>query len=399
MVPLNVDFYRLREELRNEVIVRIEQIEVDENPLDAAWLLYALSFENGMRDLFFRKAINELESWALLGTSGSKDKDLASLSLCKYLTGNEQIKKSVGTKIQAILEKALKKEGIAKFSVLNDPEQVFCVTLAGITLEAESRNRLLESIGKSYDGRLTRKALYAAALLGLREVPKAVEELRKPDNIEDAIVVLWFFRTRRDNAKDNILGLWKAFETIYPGTEMVKNTQESYLSNMNLALLYEAITKEIKEPDPNMLFDLHPEIKKIARDHFRNKKYSTAVFQAIQKLKELIEGVTGLKDEMEVELVRKAMNPKKVDKAKKKLVEKKAEEILIKFNQLKELSEKNEQEGLAQIAEGIFKAFRHPRGHKPEDHPLLELNPYEAIAQLMIIDYMWKRIEECKRKS
>ena len=56
----------------------------------------------------------------------------------------------------------------------------------------------------------------------------------------------------------------------------------------------------------------------------------------------------------------------------------------------------NEQEGLALITEGIFKAFRNPRGHKPEDHPLLEIGPYEALNQLIVIDYIWKRIESAK---
>jgi hypothetical protein len=51
---------------------------------------------------------------------------------------------------------------------------------------------------------------------------------------------------------------------------------------------------------------------------------------------------------------------------------------------------------LALIAEGIFCAFRNPKGHKPEDHPLVNIDPYEALSRLIIIDYIWKRIEKAK---
>lgn len=92
------------------------------------------------------------------------------------------------------------------------------------------------------------------------------------------------------------------------------------------------------------------------------------------------------------------MNPRKF--VKRKTEWKEPEEIAVRFNEcLKELSGKDEQEGLALITEGIFKAFRHPKGHKPEDHPLLELNPHEALGQLIIIDYIWKRIEQCQAEK
>ena len=59
-----------------------------------------------------------------------------------------------------------------------------------------------------------------------------------------------------------------------------------------LVLLYEAVIKELTEPDPDILFELypiHPEIKRITRDYFKNKKYAEGVFQAIKKMNEMIE--------------------------------------------------------------------------------------------------------------
>jgi len=48
------------------------------------------------------------------------------------------------------------------------------------------------------------------------------------------------------------------------------------------------------------------------------------------------------------------------------------------------------------IGEVIFKDSSNPKGHKPEDHPLLEMDPYEALDQLIVIDYLWRRIENAK---
>ena len=174
------------------------------------------------------------------------------------------------------------------------------------------------------------------------------------------------------------------------------------LSNRDLALLYEAILREISDPNPVLIFHLYPfsdQLRKISEDHFKNKKYSTAVFQAIQKLKELIEKKTGVQEASEVNLVRRTISTKKIVKEEgcKKFKEKNPDEIIIQLNEyLNQFSGKNEQEGLALIAEGIFKAFRHPKGHNPEDHPLVELSPYEALAQLILIDYLWKRIEKAR---
>jgi len=98
-------------------------------------------------------------------------------------------------------------------------------------------------------------------------------------------------------------------------------------------------------------------------------------------LNEYIQKVSGVADKSEAELVQAVM--KNVN--------------IIQFNEyLTENSGRNEQAGLALIAEGIFKVFGNPKGHKPEDHPLLKITPYEALDQLITISYIWKRVEKAK---
>jgi uncharacterized protein (TIGR02391 family) len=69
--------------------------------------------------------------------------------------------------------------------------------------------------------------------------------------------------------------------------------------------------------------------------------------------------------------------------------------LKIKFNEfLHEEAGKNEQAGLALLCEGIFRAFRNPKGHKPEDHQSVQIEADEALYQLVIISYMMMRIEK-----
>ena len=210
------------------------------------------------------------------------------------------------------------------------------------------------------------------------------------ERFEDILTYLWLIERYRNVFSEDILKYWVMFEKIYPYLETGEEGEDRFnISNRDLAFLYEAILREIKEPDPNMLFDLypiHPEIKKVSAEHFKNRKYVSAVFEATKKLNKMIQEITGIKDKSEAELVQATMkqigNPEK---------------LVIIFNDfIHEESGKNEQAGLAYIAEGIFRAFRNPKGHEPEDHPSLEMSPYEALDQLITIDYIWRRIERAK---
>jgi len=388
MVSLNIDFYELKEKFRTEIVSRLERIEINNYPLNASWLLYALYFEGREANIFFEKGFNEIEKWTLSDTSGKKDKDLGPLSICWFLSTRNDIKDAAINKVKIILKKALPKSGL-KFNVLNDPEQIFCISFLKNKIEEKIKAQLLEIIKSHINGRITRKVLFTASLIEFGENVKEIKNLNTAEDVEDIILILWFFERYKNDLKENLLTLWRAFEDINPVIEMSPDTEVSYISNMDLAFLYESVIIEIKEPDPNMLFDLYPlhkEIKNISYDYFKNRKYASAIFEVTKKLNEMIQNITGIKNKNEAELIQSTM--KQIQKPK---------DLVIAFNDfLSEESGKNEQKGLALISEGIFSAFRNPKGHKPEDHPLLEIKPYEALDQLIVIDYIWKRIESAK---
>jgi len=391
MVSLNlsVDFYKLRKEIRRELISRLSSITINNYSIDSAWLSYALSFEKKSNP-FFEKSIRILEKWICSGGSGSKDKDLAPLSLCSCFSSNEEIKIKAIEKFKKILERVLPKSHL-KFNVLNDPEQVFCASLLLKNIE-DFKGNVIEVVKNNFNGCLTRKVLFIASLIELEEdVSDFVDTLKTEtlDTPEDIISILWLVERYRGKLDKEPLDIWKTFDEFHPGITIVNKGNNSVLSNKILALLYEAVLKEITGPEPNMLFDLYPlnpELKKIANDYFKRKKYAVCIFEVTKKLNEFIQKKSGITNKNEAELVQATM----------KLIKKNP---VIQFNEyLNEDSGKSEQSGIALIAEGIFRAFRNPKGHKPEDHPLLEMGAYEALNQLIIIDYVWKRIESAKIK-
>jgi len=387
MVPLKINLYELKEELKRALIHRLSAITPYEHPLDWAWIAYAFSCDGQKNNPLFEQSVDALEKWAISEEAGIKDKNLAPLCLCYFLSSNQDIKHIISNKAESILKRVIIKKGITKFSPLNDPEQVFCVTLGLKDIITKYSHQLIEIIIKNMNGRPLRKALYLASLFEMERNTHKLPEVEGIQNPEDIITILWLFERYKSEHSEKIKFLWKSYENVHAsiGFDITDSEGLILISNRTLALLYETVTKETKGPNPDMLFDLyplHPQIKKIAEKHFKSKNYVGAIFEATKKLNEFIQNITEIKDKEEVKLVQATM---------------KQNNPIIVFNDFfHEKSGENEHFGLALIAEGIFKAFRNPKGHKPEDHPMLKMDPYEALDQLIIIDYIWKRIEQAR---
>jgi len=224
--------------------------------------------------------------------------------------------------------------------------------------------------------------------LGDKEIDLSV--LKENNSPEDIIALIWFHERYRGFHKKEVISLWKSFENI-KSTINFNTLDEAEglinISNRSVSMLYEAVSKEIRGYDPNMLYDIYPlhkRVREISEKHFKKGTYVAAVDQATKVFNEFIQEKTGIKNKNEAELVQSTMKNIQLP-----------ERLKIKFNKfLDEDSGKNEQAGLALISEGVFKAFRNPKGHKPEDHPIVQLDAYEALDQLITISYLMKRIEK-----
>ncbi len=382
---MNLDFHRLKEAVHREILDRLSQTNLPAEAPDFSWLTYGLWHLEGSDGTNAGPACKRLERWALAEEGERRERYLAPLCLSYCLSQDEKAKQVIGKKIRQLLARLLGVRSSTKFDVLNDPSQVLAVAMAKGALDTEMVEQTVKRVSSAIGGRTIRKALFSAAITKLTGSPVPNEVLSTPTgDLEDVIAVLWL--ARRYNIAD-VVGLWeKVSQTMLPilGNGTFRDLGVSYPS---VALLAEVLQLETTSPSPQILFNLfpfEPEIRKIAGSHFHEGRFTTAVFQATMKLNEFIQARSG-SQKSEGDLVQYTMQPRG------------SKPPIIQFNEFwTEISGKNEQSGLALIAKGIFTGFRNPKGHKPEDHPLGRVDAYEALAQLVVIDYIWKRVSRAR---
>lgn len=403
VVLVMLNFYTYKEEIKRAILVRKAALDVSLHLLDWAWLTYGLSQDGREDNSLLREASEGLKSWAFSEDAGLQERDLAPLCLCAYLITDEHDRELLAAKVIDKIKALLEKE-LTKFSLLNDPEQMFCIIVGGMqghlsNAECEKLRELARRNSKT--GGPVRRVLYTACLLELGVEPDTWdilnEEIGEPEGL---VAVIWLHERYKERHGRSVTSLWKSLENMKETITVESVTTEEVplipLSNRAIAMLYEAVTQQTQKPDPDMLFDnypLHPRVREITESLFKKEEYFNAVFEAVKAFNKFIQKETGL-SESEIQLVLQAvgsptaketMNPK------------------IRFNPLDSSSpdyksQQNEQRGLSCLAHGIFLAFRHPKGHEPKDTRWIHIDPYEALDQLITISYMMKRIEEAKEK-
>lgn len=385
MVP--VDFYKYREQLKRVLLARKESLTGEWDPFVASWIAYGLCADGIQNNSLLTDLAARIERWTAESESWRFQRNLGPLAFSCWLQ-RQQGKSCNAEFIERLSERVRALNTDNRLSILRDPYQVFLLTL-GLSVNEEAKVHLKEVARQQVTkGPIRRRILYAAALKEMGEDISVSSD--ESQDAGDLIMLVWWAERYSEGLRRE--EQWERFSSAIDTISLdpeEKNEYRQALSSPEVALLYEAITKQASQPEPMLLFEyfpLHPRLKEIARDHFKNAKYVTAVEQGCRVLNELIQQKSGVYDKNEAELVQVTMkqigNPSN---------------LRIKLNDfLNEDSGKNEQAGLALIGEGVFKAFRNPKGHKPEDHPLVQIEPYEALAQLVTISYLMERIEKAE---
>lgn len=382
MVPVN--FHQWREDTRRVLLRKAEATNDGWDPFIAAWLGYAFSIDGLENNQPLLDLLNRMERW-LEEDAWSYERNLGAVAW--YLWLLKKTRRLLEKEFVAqFVNKVRALDANKKLSLLRDPEQVFLLALGANAIGNDSaKMRLIEVAREQIKlGPLRRQILYTAVLRELGEEVSLPNG--EPADEGDVIGLLWWVEKYQGDKKQ----AWERFSSIAERIALEPENAsdvQRILREPEIVMLYEALVTETKHPEPVLLFDYFPfhlRIREVARDHYINQKYVAAVFEATKALNELIQKVSGVNDKNETELVQAVM---------KAIAE--PTKLKIRFNDfLHDNSGKNEQAGLAAICEGIFKAFRNPKGHKPEDHLLIKLEPYEALQQLIIINYMMVRVEQ-----
>ncbi|GIV89160.1 MAG: hypothetical protein KatS3mg055_1678 [Chloroflexus sp.] len=386
MVPVN--FHQWKQAIRQALLAQAEKAKDEWDPFIAAWLCYALRLDGIENNQPLTALLERMKRW-LEEDVWSYERNLGPIALALWLfkeRGDSLSPESAGE----LVRKVCTLNADEKLSLLRDAEQVFLLALGMRAVEDESAKQHLIRIAKEQIrlGPYKRRVLYAALLKELNHQVPAPD--LKPVDEGDVVSFVWWAEKYNENKQQ----AWGRFSSIAEQIALdpvAASEAQRILSIAEMAMLYEAMSKETQHPEPTLLFDyfpFHPRLRNIAREHFMNGEYLPAVFEATKVLNELIQECSGIRDKNEAELVQATM--KQISDPSR---------LKIRFNNfLYEESGKSEQAGLAAICEGIFKAFRNPKGHKPKDHPLVQLDPYEALHELIVVNYLMIRIESGEHK-
>ena len=362
----------------------MESLATTWDSFTASWLGYALSVEGIPNNQPLDEIRLRMQRWLDEETVWDLQRNLGPIGAMLWLWKeadrpvNSEVVKKLSERVQQL-------DADEKWSPLRNPEQVFLLALGFQSVKDDPGRDHLAKISRQemQYGPLRRRILFAAALRELgSDIPCPQAD---PQNEGDSIALVWWAERYGGNKSEQ----WERFASFQERIAFDDQTEsdaQRALTLPEVAMLYEAIARETMHPDPMLLFNyfpLHDRIREVAQDHFRQGKYVAAIFEATKALNEKIQECSGVFDREEADLVQVTM--KQVDTPSK---------LRIRFNDaLDEKSGKSEQSGLALIFEGVFKAFRNPKGHKTEGHPLVQMTAFEALEQLIVISYLMKRLE------
>lgn len=393
-----LDFYNFRSETKLNILRRLEKIDANEFPSEWGWLVYGLSQDEQARDPLLARALDDGLRWISSEAAWKSDRNLGAIGLlCAFLnkTGSKECVAFVSRAVKRIRE--LSEQEVDKFSRLNDPDIVLGIALGFAShLPDDVRLWFQHHCLRSSVGRPRRMVMFWAAGIELGAKPDT-SQLRVGDlQVSEILPTLWFFERYRSvlERSNDLRDLWNVLEVAKEGIalepwEDVESNGRYIASNSDVAMLYEVLTHQTRMVDPRVLFDnfpLHDEIRHGSESLFNNHEYVAAVFEASKifiaavKVKaQRPEDVKG--HELDgVELMKAVFDLKKP---------------LLKFNSLSSVTERNEQRGLALMAEGMVSAFRNPKGHDPKDR--IQIDAYDALEQLVTISYLMKRLDQAHR--
>jgi len=391
-----LNFYKYREEIKRNLLRRWERLDISEYPLDWAWIAYALSLDGTAQNPFLDQAVDQALRWISSEMAWEYERNLGALGvLCLVLRkANAREWGNLGNRIVEQLRGLMDRE-VGRFSRLNDPDIVFGVAIGVVTILPSESGEWLQQhcIRSAQMGNLRRRLLFLAAAAELGASLSPVSLLSDLPRIDEIPSALWFAERYQSHLDkdEHRRALWDGLAIAKEAIILDPLEQSNggfVASNVDLAMLYEALTIQTGTIDPLILFQnfpLHPEVRRLAEPLFAQGDYVNAVFEAAKGFVNTVKQKAGHPKDAKgpldgVPLMQRVFSLK---------------QPVLKFNALVSQSDKDEQRGLGLIAEGIVAAVRNPKAHMTKDE--IRLDPYEALEQLLAISYLFRRVDTAQK--
>jgi uncharacterized protein (TIGR02391 family) len=390
MVSLNL--FQYKDEVKRALLARKNELDQEWDPFLASWLAYAFLCEEGSSSLLAREIFDRLKTWSQEESAWQLRRNVAPLLFLIWLAQRLLNRLPDEIYIQKITDTLLGLNPDDKFSPWRYPEQVFMMALGVGTIPNRTQHEFIRIVSAQMKGSFARQMLFAAALKEIGETPNLPPF--QPADITDILVILWWVEKYGNGLDKN--KWWLQFESVVDMLLLSKTEQfdtRRVVSEWELAILYEALVRQISQPDPAMLFDyypLHARVRQIAEADFKQGNYFGAVFEACKALEDYMKQISRSTN-IGVSLVEEVLG-------KPNMSSKNFSAPHVKLNPLDQtstdfISQIDEQKGFSSLTIGIFQAFRNPKGHQPKDKNWIGIDPYEALDQLITISLIMKRLD------
>jgi len=357
---------------------------------DGAWLAYALSKDGVKGNILLSQVTDELLRWFNSNRDLRDERDIGAAGILSFIMKEmeDQSWDKVAAVVTARLSQLHDKES-HKFSIFNNPELLFASVIGALPVMDERLREFVRTLADKNreNTKLLRRLFYSAVVT---EISPGAMRLSNIDlnrvRMDELIPLVWFVERYQDHCDLRPDKVWDIFcrnkDNLW--IERGKSPYGFYEpSELELALLYESLAYETKAVNPRLLFanyPLHPRIKEACRDLFEKGEYANAVFEAAKGYNEFVKEKSGVNNQdgrSLMQLVFKPDNP------------------VLKVNPLKTESDRNEQEGVRLLSEGIVAAFRNPKGHTPKSK--IRITPYEALDQIVTISLLAMKVEKAQK--
>ena len=139
-----INFYAYKEDVKRALIRRKERLNIDDHPLDWAWIAYAFNCEGTEGNPLLEPMLEHASRWAMSEKALEYDRNIGALGIFCFVL-NKAKHRSYEEMNNLILEKIkdLTAKKLHKFHPLNDPEIVFGLSMGlGKGLSKEVPNPL-----------------------------------------------------------------------------------------------------------------------------------------------------------------------------------------------------------------------------------------------------------------
>lgn len=383
-----IDFHTLRSQIKQQLLVLSQQMDVADDPLAWAWVVRGFASDGAANNPPLTQALDRARRWLADDNIWHNDTHLGAIGLLYPMVGRSlDTADTVSQRGLATFRERvphLRDRLSSKFARLNDPD--FAFGLAQMSQDYLSNDMLVwlrdHCVHCAQSENIRRAVLFAAAADILGGVPRPLVFNVAELTIHEVIPAIWL--TERSpqiiDSDDRRRGVWVAYERLKDGIVFDE------LGQIDLVMLYEAVVKKIQVPDFVALFNnlpMHSAVRSAAGSLFLKGEYVSAVFEAAKKFIDEVKQQAGNPQ---------ASNGKPLDGGPLMTWVFGSTTPRLKFTSMITQAEKNEHRGMTLIAEGIVSALRNPKGHLPSSE--ITLPPEEALEQLAIISYLMRRLDQ-----